>query len=450
MLCLTPLIGNLSERKTAHYENFQKALEKARDTEFIEFQLLHQPAIQLEAFYNNFLSNEEYSKDDVNNALQDSIKFLNKMHDQNKAFKRYFDQDPQFIRHLFQHISYRLILTEDRAIFFTPLYLPQKDQTSDLSRDNKNKKRAIKKVEMVGFETEDYYLISELRSNFDFLMEKTDVTGTEQLKYIRKSNGKKIRLSSIEPMLQIKTKENDNEKTERVVLWVHGNTGSLYDKRWKDRLNFRDKLSRNGFSSYEFNYFGRGKEVIPESIKKFSLHTASEDLKAVIRYILRQHDSIELNIVGRGMGMYVALLSEEVKSLNCRLIFWQPIPYPKRTMEARGHFSAFYNSYLNSDGHDYIEISGIRLYQPFFDYLQTIKPPEELVWDGINMDLLCTEGDKVTKLEWIKEFIQNINTCDNMNVNCHVLDTESDKKDHLHEDLTEMTLFIDRTLEILK
>ena len=185
------------------------------------------------------------------------------------------------------------------------------------------------------------------------------------------------------------------------ILLVHGLTGYIGDRMWKERLHFRDKLSSAGFASYEFDYRGRGRDSNPLD---FSLNTAVEDLNAVIRYLF-DHDKLnEVFIIARGLAAFISLRSSEVKSHNCPLVFWQPILHPNRTMEPRGHIKAFNEAYLNSDGHNYVEIDGVRIGKAYFDSLQGLQPPETISWENVEISIFYNEGDQVARKEWIEEF----------------------------------------------
>jgi len=444
MLCNTPLIGNVTLNSNGHgcYHVYKNALEAVLKHDNIELRLLHIPAIDLEAFYDRFTST--YPETKVNAALQESVSFINKIREQGKT-------SSHRVYHFLHSISHRMVITKDEAIFFTPLYLPEESQgntveTSGGEGQQKNKKRRRRKkqkVEMVGFATEDALLISDLRDNFRYHFQKSEEDGGKEDLETTRSLG--ITVSSLSP-----TKGRFREAD--AVIWVNGLTRDLHDKYSRTRVRLRYDISTKfGIDSYEFDYRGRGKRLGPMSMEQFSLSTAAEDFEEVLNHVIHAKKKDNIVVIAQGIGAYVVLLSETLKNKslkqNFHLIFCQPILYPKKTMDYRGHLSAF-DSYRKSEGHKYVELGGIRLHEAFFDDIENVKPAEQLTWNGMTADIIYTRGDKVTQAEWIEEFIEAVNaSMDNgIAVSGHVLDSEQRKIGHTHD----VDHFRDKIKELIK
>lgn len=245
---------------------------------------------------------------------------------------------------------------------------------------------------------------------------------------------------------------NQSNVIQNAVLFVHGLTNSMGDKQWRDRLCLRDHLAQLGLASYEFDYRGRGSDRAHQS--DFSLATATEDLDCVLRHIYSEYRHAKIILIGKGMAAFICLSSQEVRSRNLPMVLWQPIFYPLRTMEIRGHVGAFNQAYLLSNGHQYVEVEGVRLGSSFFAQLSDASPA--LVWPGAEMHALYTSGDGVSPREWIEEFLDAAKSEKNAKVTTRLLDVpdasgenhSSKTIEHLHESRPDR--FIRETLDVIR
>lgn len=404
MVCTTPLHGNLTEGPTGYYKEYKGAIHLAQQK--LVLHVLHQPIQELEVFYDGFWKAGRFAEHDAKNALDETVRFLKDLNDTSDLRQRAKEIGHQntlpvhSTSHLWSEIGYRLLLSDKRAIFYVPLFLPF-ESTSQDTYDQLESPHFQKtaRVEMIGFESEDPFVVGQLTQNFNYLEQRSTRTGAEYQEYIQ-ADKYKIRLSAMRPISDsrwIQRKES--------ILLVHGLTGYIGDRMWKERLHFRDKLSSAGFASYEFDYRGRGRDSNPLD---FSLNTAVEDLNAVIKYLFDHEKLNKVFIIARGLAAFISLRSPEAKLQNCPLVFWQPILHPDRTMESRGHTKAFNEAYLNSEGHNYVEIDGVRIGKAYFDSLHGLQLPEDMSWDNIEICIFYNEGDQVTRKEWIDEFISAI------------------------------------------
>lgn len=229
------------------------------------------------------------------------------------------------------------------------------------------------------------------------------------------------------------------------LLIVHGLTEFIRDKQIQERMTFRRALATAKIASHEFDYRGRGDDSSNDLA--FSLRQAREDLDGVLTHLFAEEKLDRLWLVARGMGAVVVLGSSEALKRKCSLILWQPIFYPKRTMERRGHLAKFQATSATASGHVFVKLQGIRLGKAFFDGLADATP--DRVWDNARIDILYTRGDKVSPAEWIEEFVATVKADEarNCEISLHLLDTEDAPQDHLH--LSSMMAFSNKTLEIL-
>lgn len=436
MVCTTPLHGNLTEKSKKAYEYYVRVLERARRS--IRLHILHLPLLELKRFYDRFSEEGRFSKDRTNEALTESLEFLSSIE---KTSRHRIEVDrskpPHIMQHLWAEVGYRLLLSRRRAIFYVPLSLPLEsveDGPPAVSRQKETR------VDMIGFETEDRFIIGQLRDNFEYLASRATRAGAEYPNSFR-SGGERLPISTMESYKP--------EVTKSALLLLHGFTGHINDRLWRERLHFRDKAADLGFNSYEFDYRGRSSES--RRTLDFSLTRAAADVDAAVRHIFEERQCKNLIVVAFGSGAYISFLSREIEDRKCPLILWQPIFYPREVMDRRGHTRAYYEAYASSRGHNFVEIGGMKFGSSFFEDLKGIKPVEELIWAPLRLTVLRTRGDELVTNEDIERFRQSLNGWPNqgeISFEELVLDSASSPLGHFHEG--DIMPFIEPTLEKLE
>lgn len=398
LVCNTPLNGNLSERGTAHYERYKRALDIARHKAVL--QILHMPPKSMEDFYLRF--SDRVSPAEIQTAYDESQEFLRDVtatsnhRRAGRTAARLTDQLAEHeTRYLWSEVGYRLLLTEDRVIFYVPLFLPPERATPAGIAATTNTRRA--RVEMIGFESDDRYVIGQLLDDFQYLWERSSRSCAQITEHIQPAHGRSIELSAmrVEPSL------------EQAVLIVHGLTDYVRDTRFEERLRFRGEIAHRGISSFEFEYRDRDRDKPNEA--NFSLTAAVKDLNDVLAHLIDRERCKRVLLVGRGMALPIVLASDRARQAQCPMIIWQPIPDPKTTMERRGHLTAFRSSYETSSSHNFVEIGSIRVGRAFFDDIDNFADIASKVWPDAKIDLFYSDNDPVAPSKDTEEFASTAN-----------------------------------------
>lgn len=289
-----------------------------------------------------------------------------------------------------------------------------------------------KHIDMIGFETAEPHILADLNRAFDFW------AGSE--KTIRLKTENEAEALTLSYMVPQNNNGMQKELSNIGLLFLHGLT-TAPDSTFSYHIRtLREAAYIEGVSSFEVGYRGRGLDK--QNALNFTIDTAISDVVRIIEYLTAGNDDNQIPnlsrimIVARGLGAYFALAATmQKKDVPCELVFWQPLFYPTKVMEKRGHQEAFYQAYAKTESHKYVELEGVRLGETFFESLPNDENrPIAFIREDTPITILATKGNKVAKWEELEKFVNMAKdkVSQNLIIDLVPLDDEDALQDHLH------------------